>query len=53
VLWKFRWYSLINQLLIWTVTALVFGTCSSGTSPRRNPKADAETAEREPAGAAS
>src|SRR4051812_36524791 len=21
VLWKFRWYSLINQLLIWTVTA--------------------------------
>src|ERR1700744_6241804 len=25
LLWKFRWYSIINQLLIWTVTALAFG----------------------------
>ena len=25
VLWKFRWYSLINQALIWTTIALVFG----------------------------
>ena len=25
LLWKFRWYSLINQLLIWTVIGLVFG----------------------------
>jgi hypothetical protein len=25
VLWKFRWYSLINQLLIWTTIAIVFG----------------------------
>ena len=25
VLWKFRWYSLLNQLLIWTVIGLVFG----------------------------
>lgn len=25
LLWKFRWYSLINQALIWTVIALVFG----------------------------
>ena len=25
VLWKFRWYSIINQLLIWTTIALVFG----------------------------
>ena len=25
VLWKFRWYSVINQLLIWTVIGLVFG----------------------------
>jgi hypothetical protein len=24
-LWKFRWYSIINQLLIWTVIALIFG----------------------------
>jgi predicted cobalt transporter CbtA len=25
VLWKFRWYSLLDQLLIWTVIGLVFG----------------------------
>jgi hypothetical protein len=25
LLWKFRWYSLINQALIWTVLALMFG----------------------------
>ena len=25
VLWKFRWYSLINQTLVWTTIALVFG----------------------------
>jgi hypothetical protein len=25
VLWKFRWYSLLNQVLIWTVIALTFG----------------------------
>jgi hypothetical protein len=25
VLWKFRWYSIINQLLIWTTIALAFG----------------------------
>jgi putative cobalt transporter subunit CbtA len=25
VLWKFRWYSLINQVLVWTTTGLVFG----------------------------
>jgi hypothetical protein len=25
VLWKFRWYSMLNQLLIWTTIALVFG----------------------------
>jgi predicted cobalt transporter CbtA len=25
LLWKFRWYSLINQALIWTVIGLVFG----------------------------
>jgi hypothetical protein len=24
-LWRFRWYSLLNQLLIWTTTALVLG----------------------------
>ena len=25
LLWKFRWYSLINQALIWTLIGLVFG----------------------------
>ena len=25
VLWKFRWYSILDQLLIWSVTGLVFG----------------------------
>jgi hypothetical protein len=25
LLWKFRWYSLLNQVLIWTVTAIAFG----------------------------
>lgn len=25
VLWKFRWYSLLNQVLIWTTIALIFG----------------------------
>jgi hypothetical protein len=25
VLWKFRWYSILDQLLIWTTIALVFG----------------------------
>jgi hypothetical protein len=25
VLWKFRWYSVINQALIWLTVALIFG----------------------------
>jgi hypothetical protein len=25
VLWKFRWYSIINQVIIWLTTALLFG----------------------------
>jgi hypothetical protein len=25
VLWRFRWYSLLNQVLVWTTLALVFG----------------------------
>jgi hypothetical protein len=25
VLWEFRWYSIINQMLIWLTIALVFG----------------------------
>lgn len=48
VLWKFRWYSLINQLLIWMVTALIFGTLLERyLTPQ--PKAKTELAERETA----
>ena len=25
LLWKFRWYSLINQVIIWGVIGVVFG----------------------------
>ena len=48
VLWKFRWYSIINQLLIWTVTGLVFGALLERflTPP---PKAATGPAVREPA----
>jgi hypothetical protein len=49
VLWKFRWYSLINQLLIWTVTALVFGTLLERYLTPPQPRAETESAEREPA----
>ena len=41
VLWKFRWYSIINQLLIWTTIALVFGALLDrfilGRAPRTAP----------------
>jgi hypothetical protein len=39
VLWKFRWYSVINQALIWLTTALVFGALLErflGVPPRRD-----------------
>jgi hypothetical protein len=49
VLWKFRWYSLINQLLIWTVTALIFGALLERYLNPPQPKATTEPAEREPA----
>ncbi|MCW2557039.1 MAG: putative transrane protein, partial [Mycobacterium sp.] len=25
VLWKFRWYSILNQLLVWAGIGLIFG----------------------------
>jgi hypothetical protein len=53
VLWKFRWYSLINQLMIWTVTALIFGALLERYLTPPQPKAKTEPAERQPAGAAS
>jgi hypothetical protein len=51
VLWKFRWYSMINQLLIWTVTALIFGALLERYLIPPQPKATTEPAEREPIGA--
>lgn len=49
VLWKFRWYSLINQLLIWTVTALIFGALLERYLNPPQPKATTEPAKHEPA----
>jgi putative cobalt transporter subunit CbtA len=41
VLWKFRWYSVINQALIWTVIALGFGALLDRlTRPRPRPAAE-------------
>ena len=51
VLWKFRWYSIINQLLIWTTIALVFGTLLERFLQPRQPAPQAEP-DREPVGAA-
>jgi Probable cobalt transporter subunit (CbtA) len=41
VLWKFRWYSIINQALIWLTVALVFGALLERflAGPRREPEA--------------
>ena len=52
VLWKFRWYSIINQLLIWTVTGLAFGALLERFLTPVRPAPQPEP-EREPAGAAS
>ena len=42
VLWKFRWYSVINQALIWLTIALVFGGLVERFlgGPRRTPETD-------------
>ncbi|HUH69251.1 MAG TPA: CbtA family protein [Mycobacterium sp.] len=37
VLWKFRWYSLLNQVLVWTTTALVFGALVDRLVGQANP----------------
>lgn len=57
VLWKFRWYSILNQLLIWTTIALVFGALLDrfilGGTPRPAPADQREDQpEPEPAQAA-
>lgn len=47
VLWKFRWYSVINQALIWTVIALAFGGLLerylTGPKQQRDPAAGEAT----------
>lgn len=52
VLWKFRWYSIINQLLIWTTIALGFGALLDryilGRAPRPAPEAVPDPAEPAP-----
>jgi hypothetical protein len=53
VLWKFRWYSIINQLLIWTVIALAFGALLERYLTPPQPGTKTEPTAREPAGVAS
>jgi hypothetical protein len=52
VLWKFRWYAILNQLLIWAIIALVFGTLLDRFLQPQRPVPHAEP-DHEPAGAAS
>jgi hypothetical protein len=52
VLWKFRWYSILNQLLIWTVIALAFGALLERLTGPGQPAPRDEPAQREPVGAA-
>jgi Probable cobalt transporter subunit (CbtA) len=53
VLWKFRWYSILNQLLIWTTIALVFGTLLDRFLQPAQPAPREEEPDREPIGASS
>lgn len=54
LLWKFRWYSIINQLIIWTGIALIFGALADRFFARRSggdaaveQRADGDMADRE------
>jgi hypothetical protein len=51
VLWKFRWYSVINQALLWTAIALTFGALLDRLTRPRPPRPAAEP-NREPVEAA-
>ncbi|MBV9796356.1 MAG: CbtA family protein, partial [Actinobacteria bacterium] len=53
VLWKFRWYSILNQLLIWTTVALVFGYLLDRYLRPVLPAPRTERQDPEPVGAAS
>jgi hypothetical protein len=50
-LWKFRWYSILNQLLIWTTIAVIFGALVERLVIGR-PKPAARVAAPEPAAVA-
>ena len=45
VLWKFRWYSILNQLLIWATIAVVFGQLVERFVGREAPPARARRTE--------
>jgi hypothetical protein len=52
LLWKFRWYSVINQALIWLTVALVFGALLErflGVPPRRREPEEESAPEPMPA----
>ena len=53
VLWKFRWYSILNQLLIWTTIALVFGPLLDQLLQTAMPAPQAEEQDPEPVEVAS
>jgi hypothetical protein len=54
VLWKFRWYSVINQVLLWTVLALGFGALLDRLDrPRRRAERPAPEPARPPVESAS
>ncbi len=46
LLWKFRWYSIINQLIIWTGIALILGTLLERLLGRRTDAAAGSATDR-------
>jgi predicted cobalt transporter CbtA len=52
LLWKFRWYSVINQLLVWTTIALAFGALLDRFILGRVPEPSPGETPAEPAAAA-
>lgn len=46
ILWKFRWFSLLNQLIIWTTIGVTFGALAQRllvTAPEHKPVTDGAT----------
>ena len=48
LLWRFRWYSIINQLIVWTGIALVFGTLMERLLGRAGDETPAVAEDRAP-----